>query len=91
MEVDAARPYRALCYGERAVRRTCPACRDRHAALVNWRTWTLQCRRCGQPFVRPFLCGTRERRPRRSSGGVGVPPGATGDPSTLDHCHVLAR
>ncbi len=55
MEVNPARPYRALCYGERAVRRTCPACRDRHAALVNWRTWTLQCRRCGQSFVRPFL------------------------------------
>ncbi len=68
-EADMARPYRALGYGERAVRRTCPACGDRHAALVNWRTWTLQCRRCGQSLVRPFLCGTGERRVRRASGG----------------------
>ncbi len=62
MEADATRPYRALAYGERAVRRTCPACGDRHAALIDGRTWTLQCRRCGQVFVRPFLFGTLERR-----------------------------
>jgi len=68
MEADVTRPYRALTYGERAVRRTCPACGDRHAALIDGRTWTLQCRRCEQVFVRPFLFGTLERRVRRKAG-----------------------
>jgi len=67
MEADVTRPYRALTYGERAVRRTCPACGDRHAALIDGRTWTLQCRRCDQVFVRPFLFGTLERRVRRKA------------------------
>ncbi len=62
MEVDTTRSYRALDYGERAVRRTCPACGDRHAALIDGCTWTLQCRRCARVFVRPFLFGTLERR-----------------------------
>ena len=71
MGVDATRPYRALGYGERAVRRACPACGDRHAALIDGRTWTLQCRRCAWVFVRPFLFGTLERRVR---GGTEAPP-----------------
>ena len=57
-----ARVYRALSYGERAVRRACPRCHDRHAALINWRMWVLQCRACGYVFERPFLFGSRERR-----------------------------
>jgi len=71
MGVDAARSYRALDYGERAVRRACLACGDRHAALIDGRTWTLQCRRCAQVFVRPFLFGTLERPVRRK---VETPP-----------------
>ncbi len=70
MEADATRTYRVLAYGERAVRRTCPDCRDRHAALIDGRTWTLQCRRCAQVFVRPFLWGTLERRVRRKAGAL---------------------
>ena len=41
------RPYRALHYGERPLRRTCPCCRDRHVALVDRHTGTIQCRACG--------------------------------------------
>lgn len=58
-----ARPYRPVGYGERAVRRACPQCHDRHAVLVNWRLWVLQCRACGHVFERPCLFGSRERRP----------------------------
>lgn len=56
------RPYRPLLDGERALRRTCPCCRDRHAALINWRTDSVQCRVCGWLFEIPFpLSGRRLR------------------------------
>ncbi len=91
MEVDAARPYRALCYGERAVRRTCPACGDCHAALINGRTWALAVPSVRAVLHPAILVRDLGAAPASRLGGTGVPPGATGDPSPRDHCHVLTR
>lgn len=63
--------YRALLPGERAARRTCPTCKDRHAAIINFSSGLLECRACGQVYapMQPNRRQQEERRRRRLRRG----------------------